>query len=55
MRIFCPEFLHGGLQGAHHILGLYEFLVELLHEHGGAAVVNVPEGEQERGCTRTGL
>jgi hypothetical protein len=55
MRIFCPEFLHGGLQGARHIPGYYEVHVELLHEHGGAAVVNVPQGEQERGYARTKL
>jgi hypothetical protein len=55
VRIFCPEFLHGGMWRARHILGLYEVLVELLHEHGGAAVVNVPEGEQESGCTCTEL
>jgi hypothetical protein len=55
MRIFRPQFLHGGLRGARHFLGLYEAFVELLHNHGGAAVVNVPEGEQENGCTRTEL
>jgi hypothetical protein len=55
MGIFSPEFLHGGLQGARHILGLYEVGVELLHEHGVVAVVNVPQGEQESGCTCTEL
>ena len=47
------ELLHGGLERDGHVSCLHVALIEGLHQLGGAAVVDIPEGEQERGCPST--
>lgn len=48
MGILLAEMLHGGLERGGHVAGFDVALVEELHEVGGAAVVHIPEGEQQR-------
>jgi len=45
--VLLAELLHSGLQCASHVPCFNVILVELLHECGGALVVNVPEGEEQ--------
>jgi hypothetical protein len=47
--IFLTKLLHGGLEGAGHVARFDVTLVEDLHEFGGGAVVDIPEGEQQGG------
>lgn len=47
--VLLSKLLHGGLQGGGHIACFHIARVEGLHKVGGAAVVYVPEGKEERG------
>src|SRR2546423_8118786 len=58
MGVLLAEVAHGGLERSGHVAGLDIGTVEVVHEFGGAAVVDVPEGEKKRsgaGAEQTSL
>ena len=49
--ILLAKLLHGGLQGERHITGGQVPAIEDLHQLRGALIMDVPQRQQERGCS----
>ena len=53
MWVVLPNATHRLLERSGRVTGADIAAVELLHQFGGAPVVHVPEGEQQRAGART--